>query len=166
MIDFQLISLYSENLGGGNILPGTANKFGSGSPMKDPEVARRVTEQLRGRKGAKRTEEGKRNISIGEKRSWINADDRRKIVAEKVSYYMQHGGAEKLSKERKGIKFSEETKRKISENHADFRGDKHPLYGSRFIWITNGIENKRFNGGELEIPIGWRKGKIDNRNKK
>lgn len=35
----------------------------------------------------------------------------------------------KISKSQKGKILSEETKRKISENHADFSGKNHPLYG-------------------------------------
>lgn len=50
---------YSYEVGGCNILWGTANNFGSGSPMKDPMIAAKVTKQLRGRRGAKRSEEGK-----------------------------------------------------------------------------------------------------------
>lgn len=148
----------SYKLGGCNILWGTSNDFGSGSPMNNPDVVRRVTNKNRGKKGRKNSEEVKRVMSISAKKSWKNANERRKIVSERVSYYMQHGGAEKLSIERKGRKFSDETKRKISEHHADFSGRKHPLYGSTFMWITNGVKNKRFNGVELDIPQGWFKG--------
>lgn len=151
-------SHYSYKLGSCNVLWGTANNFGSGSPMKDPMVAAKVTEQLRGRRGAKRSKEGKRNMSIAAKRSWENAELRRKRVSETTKERMRNGGREHLSRVKKGKKFSEEHKRKISLNHADFSGSKHPLFGSRFIWINNGKKRMRFNGKENEIPKGFIKG--------
>lgn len=39
-------SHYSYKLGGCNVLWGTANKFGSGSPMKDPMVAKKCGNTL------------------------------------------------------------------------------------------------------------------------
>lgn len=149
---------YSYKLGGCNVLWGTANKFGSGSPMKDPAIAAKVTAKLRGRVGAKRTEEVKKMMSESAKKSWKNNNKRRELVSKAVSFYMQHGGRQYLSKIEKGKIVSDETKKKISLNHADFRKDKHPLWGSTFIWITNGIKNKRHVPGK-EIPEGWIKGK-------
>lgn len=151
-------SHYSYEVGGCNILWGTANGFGSGSPMKDPMIAAKVTKQLRGRRGAKRSEEGKRNISIAAKKSWKDAEQRRKRVSKAVSEYMKNGGAEKLSNERRGRKFSIETRIKISKNHADFTGSKHPLYGVRYDWINNGVINKRLNKGET-LPAGFNYGR-------
>ena len=145
---------YSEGLGGCNILWGTANEFGSGSPMKDPDVARRVTEKIRGRRGAKRSEEGKKNISIGEKRSWINADSRRKLISDRMNAYMANGGKENLQRKMTGRVFSEEHKRKIKESHADFSGKNHPCYGMRYKWINNGIINKWLLDGN-PLPSGF-----------
>ena len=54
---------------------------------------------------------------------------------------------------------TEETKRKISQSRAKYVGEKHPLYGSTFIWITNGVKNKRY-GPDNEIPNGWVKGMV------
>ena len=142
-------SHYSYEVGGCNILWGTANNFGSGSPMKDPIIAAKVTKQLRGRRGAKRSEEGKRNISIAAKKSWKDAEQRRKRVSKAVSEYMRNGGAEKLSNERRGKKFSIETRIKISKNHADFTGSN---------WINNGVVNKRLNKGET-LPAGFNYGR-------
>ena len=149
---------YSYKVGGCNILWGTANNFGSGSPMKDPMIAAKVTKQLRGRRGAKRSEEGKRNISIAAKKSWKDANKRRALISRYMSNYMQNGGKEHLSRVKKGKKFSEEHKRKIALNHADFSGSKHPLFGSKFIWINDGQKRMRFNGKENEIPSGFIKG--------
>lgn len=152
-------SHYSYQLGGCNILWGTANEFGSGSPMKDPMVVKKVTDKIRGRKGAKRSEEGRRNISIGAKKSWINAYERKQKVSFAISNYMKNGGAKKLSELRKGIIFSEERKKKISENHADFRGENHPLYGAKFKWINDGKINKRLNENQ-PLPTGFYYGKL------
>lgn len=40
-------SHYSYKIGGCNVLWGTANKFGSGSPMKDPECRKKQSESLK-----------------------------------------------------------------------------------------------------------------------
>ena len=71
---------------------------------------------------------------------------------------MKNGGREHLSRVKKGKKFSEEHKRNIALNHADFSGSKHPLFGSKFIWINDGQKRMRFNGKENEIPNGFIKG--------
>lgn len=42
-------SHYSYEVGGCNILWGTANNFGSGSPMKDPTIAAKHSEKMKGR---------------------------------------------------------------------------------------------------------------------
>ena len=154
-------SHYSYKVGGCNVLWGTANNFGSGSPMKDPMIAAKVTEQLRGRRGAKRSKEGKRNMSIAAKKSWKNAE-RRKRVSKALSDYMNRGGKEHLSRVKKGRKFTEEHKRNIALNHADFSGNKHPCFGKRFKWINNGIVEQRLNEG-LDIPVGFVYGRIKNK---
>ena len=81
----------------------------------------------------------------------------------------------KISNSQKGKKnhmfgkhLSEETKKKLSvafsgKNNpmygVSISGEKHHFYGSRFIWINNGVINKR---GKIDEPIpeGWTKGKI------
>lgn len=153
-------SHYSFGIGGCNVLWGTANQWGSGSPMKDPNVAKRVTNKLKGRRGAKRSKEGKRNISIAAKNSWINADERRKKLSDLQKSRMSDPvRKEKMRKILKGRKFSEETIAKMIKNHHHLSKDKHPLWGSTFIWITNGVNNKRHNP-EQEIPEGWFRGKV------
>lgn len=152
-------SHYSYKLGGCNVLWGTANKFGSGSPMKDPIVAAKVTAQLLGRRGAKRSEEGKLNMSIAAKKSWENAKKRRKIISKAISSYMKNGGRERLSRVRKGKKFTEEHKRNIALNHADISGKNHPCYGKHFKWITNGLLEQRLDEGKI-LPEGFQYGRI------
>lgn len=46
---------------------------------------------------------------------------------------MKNGGADNLRKKFKGRNFTEDWKRKISENHADFSGEKHPRFGVKYI---------------------------------
>lgn len=150
---------YSYKKGGCNVLWGTANKFGSGSPMKDPLIAEKVTKQLRGRRGAKRSEEGKRNMSIAAKKSWENAEERRKRASEAMRKRMDNGGREHLSRVKKGKKFTEEHKRKIALNHADLSGENHPCFGKHFKWINNGKVEHRLDDGE-QIPDGFKYGRI------
>lgn len=72
----------------------------------------------------------------------------------------------------KGKRHSDETKKKWSEKrrgkdpfgnlskerrekiYEKLRGENNPMYGSRFIWINDGIKNKRHNPDE-EIPSGF-----------
>ena len=155
-------SHYSFGLGGCNILWGTANKFGSGSPMKDPNIAKKVTEKIKGKKGAKRSELGKRNMKIAAQKSWLgeNRESRRKKVSEGVKKYRSREDVKEFySKLLKGRIFTEEHRRKISENHADFSGVKHPRYGVKYRWITNGEKCRCLSLGE-EMPNGWYYGKI------
>lgn len=144
---------------GYNILPGTSYRFASGAPMKNPEIAKRVTDKLRGRKGAKRSEESKKNMRVAAKKSWENADSRRQNISNIMKTYMENGGREHLSLVKRGKVFTDEHKCNISLHHADFSGDKHPLYGSRFHWINNGSVNKRLQLNQ-PLPDGFVYGKI------
>lgn len=50
-------------------------------------------------------------------------------------HVITEGTKKKMSKARKGKQFAEEHKRKLSENHADFKGEKHPK-ARKVICIT------------------------------
>lgn len=150
---------------GYNKMPGTVNGFGNGSPMMNPEVAKRVTDMLRGRKGAKRSEAGKLNMKAAAKRSWENADERRKQMADSIRRSMTSERIEKMRNFHTGKFVSDDTRKLISKNHADFSGEKHPLYGSRYFFITDGVNNKRADLGS-EIPDGWIKGKVQSNSNK
>ena len=63
-----------------------------------------------------------------------------------------------ISDANSGRILSIETRIKISKNHADFTGSKHPLYGVRYDWINNGVVNKRLNKGET-LPAGFNYGR-------
>ena len=163
MEEFFIKKFDSTNIKiGYNILSGTSYRFGCGSPMKNPIIAARVTKKLSGRRGAKRSEQGKKNISIGTKKSWAFDFERRKKMSELMKRKMTPEHREHLSKLKKGIKFTEEHKNNIKLHHADFSGSKHPLFGVRYKWITDGLTNKRVSL-ETEIPEGWWNGKIQKR---
>ena len=53
-------------------------------------------------------------------------------VDPECGYNLNNGGGSN-----RGIKFSEETKRKMSENHADVSGENHPMYGKTLYDILN-----------------------------
>lgn len=65
-----------------------------------------------------------------------------------------------LSKNRRLIKWSDERKKKFSNIQS---GKNNGMYGSTYIWITDGIVDKRWNGSVNDIPtnfiIGKTKGK-------
>lgn len=68
----------------------------------------------------------------------------------------------------KGKKFSEESKAKMSvdrsgQGNAMYgkSGESSPVFGTRFIWANNGMNNKRIPLND-EIPIGFVKGMINN----
>ena len=65
-----------------------------------------------------------------------------------------------------GKTHSDETKKILSEKKKQkYLGKGNPMYGSRFIWINNGVVNKR---GKIDEPIpkGWIKGMICGTQKK
>jgi hypothetical protein len=155
-------SHYSYKNGGCNILWGTANNFGSGSPMKDPMVRRKQSESLK-----KTFEKHPELIKvIHEKRQWLldNTDYKEKIsntlkgryIGDKNPNYGNKWNKEQRLKLKEkmtgrynddknpnyGNKWSEEKKKEFSNklkerNHSV--GDKNPMFGK--VRITNGIIN-------------------------
>lgn len=135
-------ALYSEGLGGCNILSGTANGFGSGSPAKDPFVRKKISDAISGRPCPESSKELFRKIYSGSGNPFYGKTHT-KEVKERLSE-LQRGkrhndeSKEKISKtlrekyERgemvnsmKGKHHSEETKRKISKAMV---GEKNPMY--------------------------------------
>lgn len=159
-------SLKGDNLGGCNILSGTANGFGSGSPAKDPFVRKKMKEAM-----SKRLASGWRPISIP------HTEEQNKNHSKQMKeYYKTHDVWNKGSKiEDKtkhpmyGKRHSEESRRKMREHHADFSGKNNPMYGVRLcgeknpafgkIWVNNGVENRYINK-DSQIPEGFAKGQI------
>ena len=140
---------YSYKLGGCNILWGTANKFGSGSPMKDKRVVMKryktviANGSYKGEKnpfyGRHHTEEAKKKIRdktierfsdpknrIGHK--FTDEQKRRMSEAQKGEKSWMFGRKGKLC-HNFGRKLSKETRKKISEK---LSGKNNPNYGKRW----------------------------------
>ena len=67
----------------------------------------------------------------------------------------------KIGKASKGRRHSEEWKKKLS---AARKGKKHPLFGTKFKWINDGIQNRRCPLDE-SIPEGFVRGMLKNINR-
>ena len=76
-----------------------------------------------------------------------------------ILLYEEWRKRERLSRVRKGKKFTEEHKRNIALNHADISGKNHPCYGKHFKWITNGLLEQRLDEGKI-LPEGFQYGRI------
>lgn len=155
-------ALHSENLGGCNILKGTSNEFGSGSPMKDPTVVERQ------RKTLKKTYQEHPEIikRIHQKRQWLldHTDYKQRISqtlmgrysGEKNPNYGNYWTPEQkanLSAKMKGRfvgeknanwrhRWNEEKRKQLSEklrNKAASEGYVNPMTGK--VRITNGEIN-------------------------
>lgn len=168
---------YSEKLGGCNILWGTANEFGSGSPSKDDLVKKKISKSRKGKHAAEEhhmfgkhwDEETKKQNSIS------NIGKQR---GEKHWNYGKHWDEEtrrKISESNKGrqswlgLHHTEETKRKLSEHFTGKKwkdesklkmkktmtGKGNPMYGK--IRINNGVVNSVISIGEI-IPDGFVRG--------
>lgn len=165
-------SHYSYGVGGCNILWGTANKFGSGNPSKDPLVRKKHSkfvinwwkehpkekEKLSKRRSGTKTPKYIRD-KISKSLIGMFAGDKNPMFGKKFSEETKKKMSLAQSKRKHRKSHSEETKRKISEKRKKYVGEKHPLYGCTFIWINNGVINKRGKINEL-IPKGWVRGKI------
>ena len=82
-----------------------------------------------------------------------------KYIGDKNPNYGKHWSDEVKEKIRignLGKRISEEQKKLHSDK---MKGENNPMYGTRFLWINNGVKNKRHNIGE-EIPNGWFTGMI------
>lgn len=115
-------------------------------------------------KGRKLSEEHKRKIGIASR----NMSEETKKKISEISKKQRHTKEtkEKISRShigiKKGIKLSEEHKRKLSESHQ--KRINNPDYKnsqSGKMWITNGVDNKTIYK-EDAIPEGWRKGRVTN----
>ena len=62
----------------------------------------------------------------------------------------------KISEAQKGRTLSEETKRKIGEAGT---GERNPMYGKRYKFVNNGIEN-RYIPLDEETPEGFIRGRL------
>lgn len=144
------------------------------NPAKLPEVREKISE-TRLRKinnGDIKILRGREHPQYGKKHSkqW-RKNHSKKMIGRRHSEQTKM----KISESQKGIKnhmfgkhLSEQTKLKLSvafsgKNNPMYGvricGENHHFYGCKFVWINNGIVNKRGNINE-PIPDGWVKGKI------
>lgn len=164
MVMIRKYNATDKNIGY-NILPGTANEFGSGSPAKLPRVRKKMSEAM-----SKRLESGWRPLHYLKEKDY---EEHSKFMKE---YYKTH---EPWNKGKKmdditkhpmyGKHHSEESRKKMKEHHADFSGKNNPMYGVRLMgkdnpafgkmWITNGVDNLYIKKDE-PIPQGYYKGMI------
>lgn len=159
---------------GYNIAKGDVNTS-EYNPAKLPEVRKKISET---RQGSTLSDETKRKISENNKGKKRSIKTRQKISKNNVGFKgKKHSDVskQKMSNSLKGRIFTIEHKCKISNSlkgvnnwslgkrrkkHSVLMSGKgNPMYGSRFIWINNGVVNKR---GKIDEPIpkGWIKGKI------
>lgn len=151
------------NIADGDIL---SSKF---NPAKLPEVRKKISESTK-----ERFKNPFNHPSLGRKNP--HNDEWKKKHSETMRGRKHSEETKrKISDAQKGSKnhmygkhLSEETKEKLSlafsgKNNPMYGvricGKRHHFYGSRFVWINNGIVNKRGNINE-PIPNGWVKGKI------
>ena len=131
------------------------------NPAKLPEVRKKIKDKIKKRGGLK----GKNNPMYG--KHWSKRKREQMTFMFNNNHPMlgrKHSEETKKhwSSIRKGkyafANLSEEQRYKIYDH---IRGKNNPMYGTRFLWINNGVKNKRHNIGE-EIPNGWKKGYIRN----
>ena len=161
-------SHYSYQLGGCNVLWGTANNFGSGNPAHEEVVRNKMSLKAKERTskpevrkflsemniGKKHTKDSKIKISKKLKGRKLSKSHKEKISESLKGRKLSKSHILNMSEAMKGKRHTEEWRKKHS---AAMTGNKHPLYGCSFTWINNGERNKRLNINE-PIPEGWRIG--------
>lgn len=170
-------SHYSEERGGCNVLRGTANEFGSGSPSKDELVKNKISKSRKGKCvgnehflfGKHWDEETKKKNSLSNKgkqageRHWHFGqhwnDEVKKKIGDKnrgkqpwLGKHHTEDTKRRLSQHFLGKKWSDLSKQKMSNR---VTGNGNPMYGK--IRITNGKENKIIDSN-TPIPDGWVRG--------
>lgn len=155
---------YSYKQGGCNVLWGTANKFGSGSPSKDPLVKKKISDKWKdedfrkmmikihiglqsGNKhplfGKRHSEKSKENMSISHKMYYKNKGKYNLSESHKRNISISHMGSKNPMF---GKKTSEETKEKI---RAHYKGG---------MVVNNGVIIKYLKPNE-DIPQGFVRGR-------
>ena len=183
-------SHYSYKKGGCNVLWGTANGFGSGSPSKDPLVRKKISKSRKGKcigeehfmygkhwdentkrrnaQSNKGKQAGHKHWNYGnhwseEVRNKIGNGNRGKRVW--LGKHHTEETKQKLSEHFKGKKWKDESRIKMSESVS---GKGNPMFGK--VRINNGKVNMMINRGEA-LPAGFvlgmlRYGKNKNKNNK
>lgn len=121
---------YSYELGGTNVLWGTANNF-SNNPMHDKRIVDKIREKKRGK-------------YKGENCYWYG-----KTLSDETKNKLSVKAKNRLKNENPliGSHLSKETRIKISDKNKGKR------------WITNDLDQKFIKKG-VDVPIGWRLGKL------
>ena len=119
-------SHYSYKIGGCNVLWGTANKFGSGSPMKDPECRKKQSESL------KKFYKENKHPCLGKKAS---KELKRKLSISHKGYKHDDLVVKRISEKNKGKKRTKEFSQKMKNVWEDRK---------RSGWISP-IKNKSVN---------------------
>jgi len=125
-------------------------------------------EKRTGMHGKNHSEETKKKMSDaskGKEKPWL------------VGVKKSEETKEKIRQGNLGKTLSEETRKKISENHHDISGKNNPMYGKthspetieklreraknrpKRYWVNNGIKEK-LNNIDENIPIGYNKGRV------
>ena len=162
---------YSLGLGGCNILWGTANKFGSGSPTNDLNVRKAISKWWidfyksdEGIAFKKKLRDlwsgdiirGEKNPNYGHR--WTD-EMKQKASKQKIGMYVGDKNPNY------GNHWTDKMKQDLSNKVKDFyaNGGVNPMSGKKRI--TNGIVNKVISSGE-PLPYGWRYGMISKHDRK
>jgi len=88
------------------------------NPMKNPEIVKKVSEKLKGRKPSQKSEEGKRILSERMKKNnpMKNPEIVKKVIEARKGKKLSEEHKQKISVALKGKQFSEEHKQKMSES--------------------------------------------------
>lgn len=159
------------------------------NPAKIPSVRKKMSDFAKKRFsvpennpmfGKHFSKETKKKMSIAQKgeKSWMwgKKGELCHNYGRKLSDEQKKKLSEKLSGKNNpnyGKHWSKEVKRKISQHHADVRGENNPMFGKRGekspmynrVWINDG-KFEKFINIDLGIPEGFKIGRIAKRNHK
>lgn len=150
---------YSYGLGGCNILWGTANKFGAGSPAKDPKVAKKISRSIKEFYKTKRGKEVKKQLS-----EYWGGDRIRGEKNPNFGHYWTDEMKRRASEQKRGMYigkdnpnfgnyWTDKQKAHLSERLKEhYKNHPNPMQGR--VRITNGIVNTTILRGE-ELPSGF-----------
>lgn len=143
---------------GYNIANGDVNST-EYNPAKLPEVREKIKARIKergGLSGENNPMSGKHWTSFKRKQMLEMFENKPPMLGKKHSEETKRRWSEKRRGKDPFANLSEKRKKEIFAKNA---GKNNAMWGTRFIWINNGIENKRGNISE-PIPKGWKKGMI------